>query len=533
MRILFISVLLLVFTPLCGQFVWQDTVVGFGVKPDVAIFDETIYIAYLSEANSGYAKCAIINDNEITNETISSGYFYGPLDIKIDKDGNPRVTYHDHNTQDLSHVTRVASAWILSIPESDGHDGWDGSIYIDDNNKSHIVSIDPSNGVEYALQTDEGWVVETVDSRDTDYKFATSIASHDGNIFLTYFITSTTELVFAEKINDVWSFQTIDSDGIFPSMIINSDGNPVIAYYQRGITTDYIAMAERRNGAWEIERIEEIEDIVVNFTGARKIVDLEYENDTYHIAFSNKKKVRYGTKNESSWDIHDAFVVNDENQVLGQQTSLDINIKGMPVISFYERSQTAEGGGIIHMIESLEKDTTTGPTDSPINFKTTNDEGKSVDNVSLEVRDINNSILQTLSDSDGIKISKLDKNAAFLCAKKSDNPQTNVSAIDLVRMTKMVLSSSGPCRKDFIAADVNKSGSVSAIDIILTLNVILGKSSGFQNDDSWRFYDSSIDVEALTLTDIYDKGCISIEKAKADKEAIFIGVKLGDIICNP
>ena len=93
-------------------------------------------MAYLSESNPGFVKCAIIENAVVMTESVSNGYFYGPLDIKMDQTGNPRIVYHDHNTEDLGHAQRLESNWQILGAKNVGHDGWDGSIYIDNQNRS-------------------------------------------------------------------------------------------------------------------------------------------------------------------------------------------------------------------------------------------------------------------------------------------------------------------------------------------------------------------------------------------------------------
>ena len=177
-----------------AQYIWQDTIVGFGIKPEVTTFQDKIHIAYLSETNPGFVAYAEIEENEIKNENVTTGYFYGPLDIKVDQNGIPIVVYHDHDTEDLGLARRLDESWAIERIPNDGHDGWDGSIYIDENNQPHIISIDPGRGVEYARIVDDEWFVETVDGESTNYKFATAITGHDDEIYLAYHINSTNSL---------------------------------------------------------------------------------------------------------------------------------------------------------------------------------------------------------------------------------------------------------------------------------------------------------------------------------------------------
>jgi len=72
--------------------------------------------------------------------------------------------------------------------------------------------------------------------------------------------------------------------------------------------------------------------------------------------------------------------------------------------------------------------------------------------------------------------------------QKDDGPLNGVTTFDLLLITKHIL---GVKKLDspykLIAADINRSGSVSTLDLIQARKLILGTAAGFPNNSSWRF----------------------------------------------
>ena len=523
-----------------AQYTWADRVIGNGIKPDIAYHNRSVFIAYMTEASQGFVKCYEHRvDDHIATTNISTGYFYGPLDIDVDNNGSPRILYHDHTTEDLIHASKQNESWILSQISHPGHDGWDGSIYIDESNRSHLISIDPGGGAEYATLVNTEWAVETINASPTNYKFATDIRVNSDIIHVTYYIANTQELYYSKRENGAWVSEVIAQNAIYPSMTLDDANNPSVAYYKVVGTESSIQLAKREGGQWVSTKIEDISDIEVNFSGARKIVDLEYANGKYHIAFSNKKIVRYGTLEDSGWKLQNAVDVSGAETTLGQQISLVIDENDFPHMTYYERTREVDENGIVHYLRATGRDTTVVPMDtipsdtiSYIYLSSKTVSGETVTDVTYVAKDAQNQIIGEIVAADSIALQDLPEGTAFLCPNKSTNPVENVSALDLVRGQRLILGISEHCKNDFIAADVNKSGEASGLDLIVTINVILGRNSNFPNDESWRFYENAAEIEALSLTDIYKFGCVNVQDLSDNREFQFIGVKLGDINCQ-
>ena len=109
-----------------------------------------------------------------------------------------------------------------------------------------------------------------------------------------------------------------------------------------------------------------------------------------------------------------------------------------------------------------------------------------------------------------------------------------VSTFDLVLISKHIL---GITRFDspykYIAADVNKSGTVTAFDMVQLRQLILNITSEFPANDSWRFVDAKHEfTESNPANEAFDE-LYHINNHNEDMENMdFIGVKIGDVNGN-
>jgi hypothetical protein len=169
--------------------VWTKEVVGEGIKPALALdANGSAHLAFLTEADHGVVFYATNEGGSFVVDTVSEGYFYGPVDIALSTDGVPYIAYHDHQETDFNprkgdEVVAIlnAGAWQLFTVADGGHDGWDNSIVVDAEGNWHTAAIDPAqfggaDGVEYA--TNLGGTIEVISVNDGPvvYEFGTSIA---------------------------------------------------------------------------------------------------------------------------------------------------------------------------------------------------------------------------------------------------------------------------------------------------------------------------------------------------------------------
>ena len=153
-----------------------------GAKPSLAVGAQgTPHIAYMLEDMPGFVKHAVLAPEGWSISTVSTGYFYGPLDIELDGQGVPQISWHNHDAEDQAYAALVNGQWAVQDIAHPGRDGWDGNLAIDSKGTPHTMSIDPSqfgsrSGVEYATLNGTSWTVEEVGSGSTPYEFGTGIA---------------------------------------------------------------------------------------------------------------------------------------------------------------------------------------------------------------------------------------------------------------------------------------------------------------------------------------------------------------------
>jgi subtilisin-like proprotein convertase family protein len=111
------------------------------------------------------------------------------------------------------------------------------------------------------------------------------------------------------------------------------------------------------------------------------------------------------------------------------------------------------------------------------------------------------------------------------------DPLNGVSTYDLVLISKHILNLQ-PFNSPYkwVAADINKNGSVTTFDMVELRKLILHINSNFTSNTSWRFVDKSFAFPttgnpiAATFPEAKN-----FQTLAADEQADFIGVKIGDI----
>ena len=114
---------------------------------------------------------------------------------------------------------------------------------------------------------------------------------------------------------------------------------------------------------------------------------------------------------------------------------------------------------------------------------------------------------------------------------KNDELSDGVTAFDNVVISRHILglqTFDSPFQT--IAADVNKSGAVTAFDIVLIRKVVLARDTTFLNNTSWRFIDANYifdDVEGAAAASFMESFLVERNMGFID-DMDFVGVKIGD-----
>lgn len=117
---------------------------------------------------------------------------------------------------------------------------------------------------------------------------------------------------------------------------------------------------------------------------------------------------------------------------------------------------------------------------------------------------------------------------------KDNNPLNGVSTYDLVLISRHILGLE-PLGNPYkmIAADANKSGSITTFDIVELRKLILGFYQELPNNTSWRFVDSSFTFPNANnpFQTVFPEN-ISAANVQAGLTLQFFGIKIGDVNCN-
>jgi len=118
-----------------------------------------------------------------------------------------------------------------------------------------------------------------------------------------------------------------------------------------------------------------------------------------------------------------------------------------------------------------------------------------------------------------------------ISASKNDDLLNGVTAVDMVLIQRHILGKqkiASPYLQ--IAADVNSDGRISALDLVVLRNAILGRSDEFIDNTSWRFVDALHNIPDNLAP--YDE-TVNIDNLNGNiDDANFIGIKIGDINNN-
>ena len=343
---------------------WSAIPITEGIKPTLALGpDGAPAIAYLFESLSeGFVGYASAGEGWAA-ENFVEGYFYGPLDLAIDSDGEPNIVYHDHqdlefdqSKGDLTFAIRGGGEWQTEALSDDGHDGWDSALVLGQDGVKHAFGIDPSqfgstDGVEHYSYTDGSWTVQPIGSGAIAYEFNVSPAlAPDGNPAVSYFNDRDGDLMYAEYDGANWTIETVATEGTvgkFSSLQIDGQGIPHIAFFEEGgASTGVVRYASRVDGEWQIEDIATLDDVELGMLGARRITSLALGSDGEpRVAFSDRSSLFYAVHDADGWAVEE--VVSAASLPLGQLVSLKVDAANAPHIAYYEVARLSPLSGVI------------------------------------------------------------------------------------------------------------------------------------------------------------------------------------------
>jgi len=131
--------------------------------------------------------------------------------------------------------------------------------------------------------------------------------------------------------------------------------------------------------------------------------------------------------------------------------------------------------------------------------------------------------------SDAICACHLPNQPQWVYPFKNDNPLNGVTTYDLVLISRQVLGIEpfvNPYK--FIAADANKSGSVTTFDVVEFRKLILGIYLDLPNNYSYRFVDKTITLPSNPFSILLPEW-VEVTVPPLGAVASFYGIKIGDV----
>ena len=157
--------------------------------------------------------------------------------------------------------------------------------------------------------------------------------------------------------------------------------------------------------------------------------------------------------------------------------------------------------------------------------------GVSVEEVAVSV---NGNMASMSTEDNGAYTFTLPSGEDYTITPEKDvNPLNGVSTFDLVLISKHILGIDpfdAPYK--YIAADVNKSGSITAFDMVQLRQLILNITTEFPNNTSWRFVDAAHQFGTNPLAENFNEFISINDLAGSMTEVNFIAVKVGDVNGN-
>ena len=196
--------------------------------------------------------------------------------------------------------------------------------------------------------------MEQVGQVPVNYEWGNSLTVDSSNQpRITYYDSREGALLYAARTEGVWDVQMLDDDGDvgrFSSLALDSLDNPRIVYLEvtgarRGATTGYVKFATRNSSGdgWNIERVARLDDVFIDFLGARKITSLVLDDNEMPVfTYSDQSVIKLAYFDGTEWSTE--TITTSDGVPFGELTSLAMDADGGLHLTYTEVDERQRPG---------------------------------------------------------------------------------------------------------------------------------------------------------------------------------------------
>lgn len=154
------------------------------------------------------------------------------ISIDIDNLGDSHVSYFDQENKNLKYAHQTEDGWIIETVDSNGWVGEHNSLKLGPNDHPHISYYDRTNdALKLAVKTETGWEIDTID--ESAGMYSSLEIDEQGYAHISYYDGIYDNLKYITGKGENWSSQVVDDQGDVgkhTSIALDRYGNPHIAY---------------------------------------------------------------------------------------------------------------------------------------------------------------------------------------------------------------------------------------------------------------------------------------------------------------
>lgn len=253
---------------------------------------------------------------------------------------NLQVSFYDSTNGLLKYAKGSGASWTIQTVDSGADVGLYTSLKFDTNNHPHISYFDDTlNDLKYAYYNGANWVIQKVDTTGKVGLYTSLALDASNNPHIGYYDATKEAVKYASWTGSAWEIKTVDkniassayiADGMGISLVLDSGGNPRIAYFE-GLNKD-LKVALWSGVAWVIKTVDGGGGDDMGRYPSMAIDSANHLHLSYYNASNKVLRYAKGSPDGSSWDKAAA----DQTAEVGKFTSLALDTSGNPSIAYFD-----------------------------------------------------------------------------------------------------------------------------------------------------------------------------------------------------